>query len=278
MRLSVISSGSVSQALVKELRDQAPLVSLSAGITSSAKQVVSYSFQRSEAVVAADDSVNVKINGTVIAVDLSNIDGLGTSATTAAHVTTAIVTAINNSNIGVTAATTASAPDYGVELTANQAGEIFTVEAFQFNDLNETVAQTQFSLQSETAARSLPLDGTSVAINFGSQVYQLKMQDGEVVVSGPEAGRVTAYFDSDSRLQIYGGGALSGTPLTLVSDTQISGNSTGAASFGLSSATTRLAGQQITLASGLDDLSLKFNDVDVAVSLDLAGVITTTPV
>jgi flagellar hook-associated protein 1 FlgK len=78
-------------------------------------------------------------------------------------------------------------------------------------------------------------------------------------------------------LQIYGGGALSGTPLTLVSDTQISGNSTGAASFGLSSATTRLAGQQITLASGLDDLSLKFNGVDVAVSLDLAGVITTTP-
>jgi flagellar hook-associated protein 1 FlgK len=96
-------------------------------------------------------------------------------------------------------------------------------------------------------ARSLPLDGTSVSINFGSQVYQLKMQDGEVVVSGPEAERVTAYFDSDSRLQIYGGGALSGTPLTLVSDTQISGNSTGAASFGLSSATTRLAGQQITL-------------------------------
>lgn len=275
--LSVISNGSVNQALVKELRDQAPLVSMSAGMTASAKQVVSYSFQRSEAVVAADDSVNVKINGTVIAVDLSDVDGLGTPATTAAHVTTAIVTAINNSNIGVTAATTASAPDYGVELTANQAGEIFTVEAFQFNDLNETVAQTQFGLQSETAARSLPLDGTIVSINFGSQVYQLKMQDGEVVVSGPEAERVTAYFDSDSRLQIYGGGALAGTPLTLVSDTQISGNSTGAASFGLSSATTRLAGQQITLASGMNDLSLKFNDVDIAVSLDLAGVITTTP-
>jgi phosphohistidine swiveling domain-containing protein len=77
--LSVISNGSVNQALVKELRDQAPLVSMSAGMTASAKQVVSYSFQRSETVVPADDSVNVTINGTVIAVDLSDIDGLGTS-------------------------------------------------------------------------------------------------------------------------------------------------------------------------------------------------------
>jgi len=275
--LSVISSASVNQALIKELRDQAPLASLSAGTTASAAQIVSYSFQRTEAVVPADDSVTVQINGTSVAVDLTDIDGLGNAASTAADVTTAIVRAVNNAALGITATTTASAPDFGVTLTANRAGEVFTVEAFSFNDLNEIAAQTQFSLQSETAARSLPADGTSVAINFGSQVYQLKMQNGEVVVSGPEAGRVTAYFDSDSRLQIFGGGSLSGVPLTLARDNQISGNSTGAASFGLATTTTRLAGQIITLSSGMDDLSLNFDGTDVAVSLSLAGVITTDP-
>lgn len=275
--LSVISADSVNQALITELRNQAPLVSLSAGATASARQVVGYSFQRTEAVVPVDDTVTLQINGKSIAVDLNDIDGLGNAASTAADVTTAIVTAVNNANIGITASTTASAPNYGVELTADKAGDVFTVDAFRFNDLNEAVAQTQFSLQSETAARSLPADGTSVAVNLGSQIYHLKMQDGEVVVSGPEAGRVTAYFDNNSRLQIFGGGSLSGVPLTLVSDTQISGNSTGAASFGLTSATTRLAGQLITLSSGMDDLSLKFNDVDVLVSVSMAGVITTNP-
>ena len=35
------------------------------------------------------------------------------------------------------------------------------------------------------------------------------MVEGEVVVLGPEADRVTAFFDSNSRLQIFGGGSLS---------------------------------------------------------------------
>jgi flagellar hook-associated protein 1 len=275
--LSVISSASVTKALIKELRNQAPLVSLSAGTTSSAAQVVSYSFQRTEAVVPADDSVTVKINGTSVAVNLADIDGLGNAASTASDVTLAIVNAVNNANLDVTATTTASAPDYGVTLTADLAGEVFTVEAFVFNDLNEVSTQTQFSLQSEIPARSLPVDGTSVSINFGSQVYQLEMQNGEVAVSGPEAGRVTAYFDNDSRLQIFGGGSLSGVPLTVASDNQISGNSTGAASFGLGATTTRLAGQIVTLSSGMDDLSLNFDGADVAVSVSLAGVVTTDP-
>ena len=51
------------------------------------------------------------------------------------------------------------------------------------------------------------------------------MVEGEVVVSGPESDRVTAFFDSNSRLQIFGGGSLSGSSLSVVSDTEISGNS-----------------------------------------------------
>jgi hypothetical protein len=63
---------------------------------------------------------------------------------------------VNNSNLEITASTSGTAPDYGVTLTANNSGEAFTVEAFSFNDVNELVAQTQFSLTTETPAKSLP--------------------------------------------------------------------------------------------------------------------------
>jgi flagellar hook-associated protein 1 FlgK len=210
-------------------------------------------------------------------VDLTNIDGANTSASSAADVTAAIVRAVNNSSLEITASTSGTAPNYGVTLTADNSGDAFTVEAFSFNDVNEIVAQTQFSLTSEIPAKSSPKDGSSVAINFGDQVYDITMVDGEVVVSGPEADRVTAYFDTDSRLQIFGGGSLSGAAISLVSDTIISGNSAAADDFGLADATARLTGQSFILTSGMDDLELDFNGTAVTVSLDLSGNVTTDP-
>ena len=47
--LSVIDKQSVNSAIVEEIRSQAPISSLSAGATVSQTQVVSYSFQRTEA-------------------------------------------------------------------------------------------------------------------------------------------------------------------------------------------------------------------------------------
>ena len=91
-------------------------------------------------------------------------------------------------------------------VTADNPGVAFTVEAFEFNDVNETTPQTQFS-SSETPALSLPEDGTSVAIKYGDQIYHVAMEAGEVTVSGPEPERLMAYFDGDSRLQIFGGGS-----------------------------------------------------------------------
>ena len=174
----------------------------------SAAQVVSYSFQRTEAVQPTIDTVSLIINDTNIPVDLTNIDGSNTAASSATDVTAAIVRAINNSSLAITASATGSGPSYGVTLTADNAGEPFTVEAFSFNDVNQTNAQTQFSLTTETPAKSVPIDGSSVALNFGDQIYTLKMVEGEVVVSGPESDRVTAFFDSNSRLQIFGGGSI----------------------------------------------------------------------
>ena len=275
--LTSVNSENVNTALVREIRDQAPLASLSAGSTVSATQLVSYSFQRTEAVQPAIDSVTLTINNTNISVDLTDIDGANTSASSAADVTAAIIRAVNNSSLEITASASGTAPNYGVTLTADNSGEAFTVEAFSFNDVNEIVAQTQFSLTTETPAKSLPKDGSSVAIMFGDQTYNLTMVDGEVVVSGPEADRVTAYFDTDSRLQIFGGGSLSGAAISVVSDTIISGNSAAADDFGLANATARLTGQLFALTSGMDDLELDFNGTAVTVSLDLSGNVTTVP-
>ena len=275
--LKSVNSENVNNALVKEIRDQAPLASLSAGSTVSATQVVSYSFQRTEAVQSTIDSVSLSINDTTITVDLTDIDGSNTAASTAAHVTAAIVRAVNNSNLDITASATVSGSSNGVTLTADNAGEAFTVEAFSFNDVNQTNAQTQFSLTTETPAKSLPVNGSKVAINFGDQIYHLTMVDSEVVVSGPEADRITAYFDTNSRLQIFGGGSLSGASISLVSDTQISGNRAAAEMFGLANSTARLTGQLFTLTSGMDDLDLEFNGTAVTVSLNLSGNVTTVP-
>ena len=132
-------------------------------------------------------------------------------------------------------------------------------------------------MNSETPAKSLPLEGTSVAIKYGEQIYKLTMRNGEVDVTGPEADRITAYFDNNSRLQIFGGGSLSGTAISVVSDTEIADNSIAAASFGLTTFTTRLTGQLFTLTSGMDDLNLNFGGTPVKVSLDLSGNVTTIP-
>ena len=273
--LSVIDKQSVNKAIVREIREQAPITSLSAGATVSQTQVVSYSFQRTEAVQPTVDSVNLIINGTSVSVDLNDIDGSNTAASSAA--VPAIIRSVNNAGLGVTAAASGTPPNYGVTLTANSPGVTFTVESFEFNDVNETVPQTQFSLTSETPALSVPEDGTSVALKYGDQIYNLAMREGEVIVSGPEPDRLTAYFDSDSRLQIFGGGSLSGSNISVLSNTELSGNSESAEKFGLVNSTTRLTGQLFTLTSSMNDLELNFAGQAVTVSLDLLGNITTVP-
>ena len=144
--------------------------------TVSQTQVVSYSFQRTEAVQPNVDNVNLEINGATVTVNLNDIDGSNTAASSAADVTAAIIRSVNNANLGVIATASGTLPNYGVTLTAETPGVSFTVEAFEFNDVNETVPQTQFNLTSETPALSLPEDGTSVAIKYGDQIYTLAMK------------------------------------------------------------------------------------------------------
>jgi flagellar hook-associated protein FlgK len=275
--LADISAKAVAAKLAEVLRETAPIASLSANEPATQAQVTSFSFARTEAVVPADDTVTVKINGIDVPVDLTDIDGSNTPASNGSDVTAAIVRAVNAADLGITATTSGTLPQTGVTLTANKPGFGFTVNAFHFDDLNETFAQPQFSLVEDVPSRALPEDGMGITINFGVQTYRLEMQDSEILVRGDEAGRVTAYLDSANKLQIFGSGSLAGQAIVLASDNEVSGNSTAAARFGLTAPVSRLAGQQLTLAAGLNDLSLTFDSTAVTVSLDSNGVVTTVP-
>lgn len=86
-----------------------------------------------------------------------------------------------------------------------------------------------------------PANGTTISLQLGRETYRLEMAGGEVKVSGPEAGRLTAFFDSSNRLQIAAtGGSLAGAALTLSADTPAGA----AAAFGLTAASVRqISGQ-----------------------------------
>jgi len=101
------------------------------------------------------------------------------------------------------------------------------------------------------ALSGLPANGSAIGVTFGRETYQLEMVDNEVRVLGPEANRITAYFDSTNRLQISAtGGSLSGQALALSADTPTSL----ATAFGLTSAASRQITGQV-FSKDLDDTS-----------------------
>jgi len=100
-----------------------------------------------------------------------------------------------------------------------------------------------------------PADGTTVQILLGSQSYGLTMVDGEIAVSGPEAGRITAFFDENNMLTVAAtGGSLSGQILRLSSETA----SVDARAFGLSvtGASAGLTGRAVTAPVGATSFSI----------------------
>lgn len=83
---------------------------------------------------------------------------------------------------------------------------------------------------------SLPANGTSISVRLGRETYQLEMVNGEIRVSGPEDGRLTAFFNASNQLEIAAtGGSLAGAALSLSADTSAGA----AAAFGMTAASTR---------------------------------------
>ena len=272
-----LNKAEVNNALIEKLREQAPLASLSGNVTAASKQVTTYGFVGSEAINSAADTVTIKINNTAVNVNLANIDGNNTPATNAGHVTTAIMNAVNAAKLGVVASTAVVGGSQQIVLTGATVGTTFTVENFEFADAANAGSQGTLSLVSTANAKDFPADGSSLSITFEGSQYNLTMLNGEIVVTGGEPGRLTAYFDSNNKLQIFGGGTLSGASLELTSDSIVSGNAASATSFGLSSRTTRFTGSLVTLANGMPPLSMNFGGTDINVSLALDGSVSVAP-
>lgn len=91
---------------------------------------------------------------------------------------------------------------------------------------------------------ALPQDGMTIQVLLGSESYRLSMVDGEIEVAGPEAGRITAFFDASKTLQVAAtGGSLSGQILRLSPETPL-GDAT-AFGLGVAGASAALGGRPV---------------------------------
>ncbi len=162
-------------------------------------------------------------------------------------------------------------------LSLNLGGVSVSVKASTLPDLKSaTVAQAMANAlrglgsvptMTGVALSGLPANGSAIGVTLGRETYQLEMVDNEVRVLGPEANRITAYFDSANRLQISAtGGSLSGQALALSADTPTSL----ATAFGLTSAASRQITGQV--------FSKPLTDTSFTLQLAYGGTVTNVTV
>ena len=103
---------------------------------------------------------------------------------------------------------------YGLTIPASGSGTSFTttVDMSGFDSLNTTEVSTKIveGLRENSPSieilgksiKSLPDEGASFRINHDNLTYTLTMKSGEVIVSGGEEGKVTAYFENPDPITI----------------------------------------------------------------------------
>ncbi len=103
---------------------------------------------------------------------------------------------------------------YGLTIPASGSGTSFTttVDMSGFDSLNTTEVSTKIveGLRENSPSieilgksiKTLPDDGASFRINHDNLTYTLTMKSGEVIVSGGEEGKVTAYFENPDPITI----------------------------------------------------------------------------
>ena len=273
-----MTPASIQQDLVSALRQQAPLASLTGGDAAAKPQSVTYSFSGPTVIDPALDTMDLTVAGTLLTVNMSDGDGLGTPVTTAQQLNEAAARLVNNADLDLTATAFSELVNgvtvYKLKIEADQVGQSFSMGAVNFVDASST---SSLALSDSVTAKSLPVDGEGVYVDFAGDTYHISMANGEVQVTGGEAGRLTAYFDDQKKLQIFGGGTLSGQVITVTGDDKISGNSDNAALFGLATTKMRFASTSFMASASLPNLDLSINGTDYSVAMDSAGVLTPSP-
>jgi flagellar hook-associated protein 1 FlgK len=221
--------------------------------------------------VQAGDTLAIDVAGSTVNVSL-------TVGMTPQQITQAAVQAVNNANLGVVASalseTTSGVTSYKFTIAADEVNESFTFNGVNFTSIGN---RSSLNLTDSIVASDLPENGDSVFVDFAGDSYKIAMIEDEIVVTGGEEGRLTAYFDANYNLQIFAGGTLSGQAITLTGDHKVANNSAAAARFGLASTQMRFSGQDIAPANGLDPLTFSYNGTEISVRLDSAGNIRTLP-
>ena len=118
-----------------------------------------------------------------------------------------------------------------------------TVEDFGIDGTSEDVAKAMIKKFRDDAPRAtlagsavsnLPANGTSVALSFEGNNYNISMVDGEVAVSGGEEGRIFAFFSNDNKLYVSStSGSIGAEAIEVLANSEVSGNSDAATAFGL---------------------------------------------
>ena len=119
-----------------------------------------------------------------------------------------------------------------------------------------------------------PADGDEVNITFEGQVYTVSMQDGEPIVSGGEASRLTAFFDKNDRLHVVSNsGTIGKSSFALHLDNDNLGNQAAAERFGFANgdgvfANTLYSDTEFSVdipghAAGNNVIEMTFNEDDV---------------
>jgi len=277
-QISPLSKAAVNKAMVDAVRSDAVLASLSAGAPAARPQSVEFTFSGPATVDSVRDSLSVTIGGTTLNVNMADGDGQGTAVTTAQLLTEAVARAINAADVGVVATASAvtqgGVTSYKFTVTADQPGKSFTMGPVVFTDAD---SQATIDLSDSSLAQAMPLDGDAVYVDFAGDTYKIEKSEGEIVVSGGETGRLTAYFDQEQRLQIFAGGTLSGQQITLTGDNVVANNQSAAARFGLAQTVMRFAGQEIAPANNQAPLRFSYNGEAVEISMDASGNVRAQP-
>lgn len=111
---------------------------------------------------------------------------------------------------------------------------------------------------------TLPAEGTTLAIRLEGADYQLTITDGQPVLSGPEAGRITAAFNSENQLVLRAAGVTGGGGLTFAPNAGL-GLAAGQGSL-------QLTGQPPVPAALPATLSLRLAGAEHQLTLTSAGV------
>ncbi|MEK9553937.1 MAG: hypothetical protein VW446_11800, partial [Alphaproteobacteria bacterium] len=114
---------------------------------------------------------------------------------------------------------TVTVADFGVDGTSEDVATAM-IKKFRDDAPRATLAGS--------AVTNIPVDGTSVAISFEGNTYNITMMDGEV-------GRIYAFFSNDNKLYISStSGSIGAEAIEVLANSEVTGNSDAASAFGLS--------------------------------------------